>query len=182
MDVFRPKRSLGWVWALGLALFVAATLVLVPVMAYLEPEEEAVPLLVCVMFLVIDVPLFVLFAAIAVFFPAMRYEFGADQLVLSYGPILRYRIPYTDVRAIRQEDLRAQLWSSMRWPGLALYKVPYSKLGSVRMCSTRMNRGDEPRRWAAWQNRVSESANILRPDATQTKGAGNGQVQSGFPS
>jgi hypothetical protein len=29
----------------------------------------------------------------------------------------------------------------MRWPGLALYKVPYGKHGNIHMCSTRMNRG-----------------------------------------
>jgi hypothetical protein len=45
------------------------------------------------------------------------------------------------VRAVHREDLHVQLWSSLRWPGLALYKVPYSGLGPVRMCSTRVNRG-----------------------------------------
>lgn len=140
MDVFLPKRSFGWAWALVLALFVAASLVMMPVSAYLEPDEE-IPLAVWILVLAIDVPLLVLFGAIAAYFPKMRYEFGVDELVLSYGPILKYRIPYTDIRDVRQEDLSAQAWSSMRWPGLALYKVPYSKRGSIRMCSTRMNRG-----------------------------------------
>ena len=140
MEVFRPKRSLGWLWALGFAMVVAASLALVLALALFEPEEE-LPAFVWAIILVIDLPLLVFFAAIAAFFPAMRYEFDTAELVLSYGPILRYRVPYTDVRTVRREDLRVQLWSSMRWPGLALYKIPYKGLGTVRMCSTRVNHG-----------------------------------------
>ncbi len=140
MDVFKPKPSLGWLWSLGLALLVAASLGLVVVMSYLEPEEQ-VPLAIWLMLLVIEVPLVALFAVIAVYFPSMRYEFTPDELVISYGPILRYRIPYSDMTGVRREDLAAQAWSSMRWPGLALFKVPYSKLGTIKMCSTRMNTG-----------------------------------------
>ena len=140
MDVFLPKRSLGWVWALGLALFVVASLGLTVFSASIDPEEE-IPLVVMVMLLALQIPLVGLFVAVAAYFPTMRYEFGVDELVLSYGPLLKYRIPYVDVTGIRQEDLSAQAWSSMRWPGLALYKVPYAKRGQIRMCSTRMNRG-----------------------------------------
>jgi hypothetical protein len=71
----------------------------------------------------------------------MRYEFGPQELTLRFGPILRYRIPYTDVRGVSQRDLNVQMWSSVRWPGLALYKVPYAGMGAVRMCATRVNRG-----------------------------------------
>lgn len=140
MEVFLPKPSLGWVWALGLALFIAFSLLIIPVAAYLDPEEE-IPLLVMVMILVIDIPLFVMFAAIAAYFPAMRYEFTPGELVLRYGPLLRYRLPYDQIQDVHKQDLSAQAWSSMRWPGLALYKVPYSKMGQIRMCSTRMNKG-----------------------------------------
>ena len=119
MEVFRPKRSFGWVWAL------------VIVLAALEPEEK-LPSFAWAIIVAIYASLFVFFVAVAVFFPAMRYEFGPDDLVLSYGPILRYRIPYGEVRAVHREDLHVQLWSSLRWPGLALYKVPYSGLGPVR--------------------------------------------------
>ena len=139
MEVFRPKRSLGWLWSLGFALAIIASLLFIMVMVSLDPDSD-MNWLAWAIVLAIDLPLFVLFATVAAFFPAMRYEFGADKLTLSYGPILHYRIPYTDVKAVRREELHVQLWSSMRWPGLALYKVPYSEIGPVLMCSTSVER------------------------------------------
>jgi len=140
MDIFAPRRSRGWVWSLVLALFIVATLVVTVVAAATDPEEE-MPLFIWILVLAIDIPLFVLFAAITVCFPLMRYRFEQFDLVLTYGPLLTYRIPYADVLDIRQQDLSAQAWSSMRWPGLALWKVPYGKDGVIQMCSTRVNRG-----------------------------------------
>ena len=138
-DAFRPRRSFGWAWAVGLAAFVVGVVALVATAGEFEGEE--VPLFVWAIVLAVDLPLFVLFVAIAAFFPSMRYEFGVEDIVLSYGPILRYRIPYAEVTGVRKEDLHVQLWSSMRWPGLALYKVPYRGYGAVRMCSTAVNEG-----------------------------------------
>ena len=138
--IFRPKPSLGWLWAVGFAAFVLGALALAVHVSTADSSQE-IPLWAWVTLLVIDVPLFFLFAAVAVFFPSMRYELHADELVLRYGPILAYRIPYEEISGIEKRDLRVQLWSSMRWPGLALWSVPYSRLGTIRMVSTRVNRG-----------------------------------------
>ena len=77
------------------------------------------------------------FLALAALFPTMRYELDADALTLRYGPVLRYRIPYSEIQGMQRRDLSVPVWSSMRLPGLALFVVPYNDVGPVRMCATR---------------------------------------------
>jgi hypothetical protein len=66
----------------------------------------------------------------------MRYELGEDQLTLRYGPVLTYRIPLGKIRAIRRRNLSLTIWSTVRFPGIALFKVPYADVGNVKMCAT----------------------------------------------
>ena len=66
----------------------------------------------------------------------MRYELAGEALTLRYGPVLRYRIPLAHIQTIRRRNLTISLWSSMRLPGLALFRVPYADLGVVKMCAT----------------------------------------------
>lgn len=77
---------------------------------------------------------------LAFWFPAMRYELGSGELILRYGPVLTYRIPLSGIVRIRRRNLAISLWSSMRLPGLALFKVPYSDVGTIRMCATSASR------------------------------------------
>jgi hypothetical protein len=57
-------------------------------------------------------------------------------LTLLYGKAIKYRIPLETIRSIKRVDLGLSLWSSIRMPGVALFSVPYSDVGQVRMCST----------------------------------------------
>ena len=66
----------------------------------------------------------------------MRNELDDEALTLRYGPVLTYRIPLKEIHGMRRRNLSITLWSSMRFPGLALFTVPYSDVGSVKMCAT----------------------------------------------
>lgn len=129
---FRPIRSLGWIWLAGLAmvLFYSAFLLVLGPGARLFALAFAVPTAL--------IGLFALY--LAVLFPTMRYELTAEELRLRYGRMC-WRIPLAAVRDVRTEDLGWTIWSSWRFPGFALFNVPYAKLGNVRMCSTRSVRG-----------------------------------------
>jgi len=137
-DSFRPKPSLGWLWAL-----VLAAVMVVPLGAALitEPIPAEGRVIVYGTFgMVLVIALW--FLAAVVFFGRMRYDLGTDALVITYGPILRYRVRYTDITDVRVADLRFSPWSSFRFPGLALWKVSYGGgMGTVKMCSTRSQRG-----------------------------------------
>ncbi len=135
--VFKPKPSLGWVWWVALSLLVVASGA--APLASAEVRAETPPIIWIMM--VGIAALGVWFLVIAVFFPSMRYEMADRELVLRYGPLLAYRVPYASIAEVRRTDLVPSLWSSMRVPGLALWKVPYGGIGTVQMCSTRMQRG-----------------------------------------
>lgn len=66
----------------------------------------------------------------------MHYELAQDQLILRYGPVLTYRIPLGEIRTIRRRNLNMTIWSSIRFPGIALFTIPYGDVGNVRMCAT----------------------------------------------
>ena len=66
----------------------------------------------------------------------MRYELHQDGLTLRYGPVLTYRIPLEEIRTIRRRNLSLTIWSTVRFPGIALFKVPYADVGNVKMCAT----------------------------------------------
>ena len=76
------------------------------------------------------------FLILAAWFPTMRYELDEHALTLRYGPVLTYRIPLNEIQTIRKRNLSISLWSSMRFPGIALFTVPYTDVGKVKMCAT----------------------------------------------
>lgn len=137
VDSFRPKPSLGWVWVLAFTLLMTVPLPLA--FAHDPPAPDEVLAVWLSM-----IPLFGLviwFLAVVVLFPRMRYELGIDALRISYGPLLRYAVPYSSITGIEVQNLRFSPWSSFRFPGLALWKVAYTGSGKIRMCSTRSHRG-----------------------------------------
>lgn len=130
--VFRPRRSYGWLWLVGIGLVIiglAALMLLV-----VSPGEEGY-IAVLVTF-VLTAAMGLPFLVLAVWFPTMRYELSAETLTLRYGPVLTYRIPLDEIETIRRRNLSISLWSSVRFPGFALFTVPYSDVGNVKMCAT----------------------------------------------
>jgi hypothetical protein len=77
-----------------------------------------------------------MFLVITLFFPSMRYEIEENHLILTYGPLLRYTIDIGQIKSIRRRDLRISPLSSFRFPGLAIFGVPYLEIGTVKMCAT----------------------------------------------
>lgn len=71
-----------------------------------------------------------------IWFPTMRYELDQKQLTLHYGPVLTYRIPLREIRTIRSRNLSLTVWSTIRFPGIALFTVPYADVGNVKICAT----------------------------------------------
>jgi hypothetical protein len=71
----------------------------------------------------------------------MRYEMDGSRLTLLYGPLLRYRIDIEQIKSIRRRDIGFSLVSSFRFPGLALFNVPYPEIGTVKMCATAASNG-----------------------------------------
>jgi len=137
VDSFRAKPSLGWLWVLALTLFMTVPL---PFAFAVDPPKPDEVLIVWLSM----IPLYVIavwFVAVVVLFPRMRYDLGIDALSISYGPLLRYTVPYASITDIAVTDLRFSPWSSFRFPGLALWKVGYTGMGQIRMCSTRSHRG-----------------------------------------
>jgi len=137
VDSFRPKSSVGWLWVLALTLLMVVPLSIA--FAYDPPAPDEVLIVWLSM-----IPLFGLaiwFLAVVVYFPRMRYDLGVDALVIAYGPLLRYSVSYAHITDIAVTNMRFSPWSSFRFPGLALWKVQYTGMGQVRMCSTRSHKG-----------------------------------------
>jgi hypothetical protein len=55
--------------------------------------------------------------------------------------LLRYTIDIDQIKSIRRRDLGISPVSSFRFPGLAIFSVPYPEIGSVRMCATAASTG-----------------------------------------
>jgi hypothetical protein len=55
--------------------------------------------------------------------------------------LLRYTIDVREIKSIRRRDLGYSMVSSFRFPGLALFSVPYPELGRVKMCATAASNG-----------------------------------------
>jgi hypothetical protein len=131
--VFRPAPSLGFLWMALLGLIPA-----LPVFA-LALSYSRIPWFAVVVglpALLIAGPLLFL----AALYPTMRYEFDDAALILRYGPVLRYRIPYAAIESVERRDLDPSARSSLRVPGLAIFSVAYVDVGVVRMCATRVAR------------------------------------------
>src|SRR5207302_8486386 len=128
--VFRPSPSHGCLW-----LIAVAWAVLAPTLAIVLPGARG-PSLITLIAIAPSILIGLPFLALAALFPTMRYELDADALTLQYGPVLRYRIPYSEIQGMQRRDLSVPVWSSMRLPGLALFVVRYNDVGPVRMCGS----------------------------------------------
>ena len=135
MLVFKPRRSNGWLWLVVIALFTIG-IGIVSALPLLTGATDKILIGVLasssLLLLVIGAP----FLALAAWFPTMRYELDAHTLTLRYGPVLTYRIPLDEIQTIRKRNLSISLLSSMRLPGIALFTVPYTDVGNVKMCAT----------------------------------------------
>ncbi len=129
VKTFRPRPSVG---RLSLVIMAAIILALgvAPALALGPSSGNAM------ITLIIVVPVALAFLALAFWFPTMRYELHHDQITLRYGPVLTYRIPLSEIRTIRRRNLSLTIWSTVRFPGIALFTVPYGDMGNVKMCAT----------------------------------------------
>lgn len=133
--VFHPKPSWGWIWPLVVAAVAVAPLFA----AWFDPAaHEDLTALWIILAIIVPLAIYMLMTVFA--FPTMRYELTANSLDLVYWP-LRYRVPYEHIKRVAREDLVPSLWSSMRFPGLAVGKVPYMGRRPITMCSTRAAKG-----------------------------------------
>ena len=128
---FEPRPSRGWLW-----LLLVGALVVLPILFLQLRAGEEIPLWAALLnwgiALLVGLPMFML----AAWFPTLRYTLDDEALHLRYGPVLDYRIPVEEIQSIRRRDLHISLWSSLRLPGVALFKVPYADVGVVKMCAT----------------------------------------------
>jgi len=129
IKTFRPRPSFGWFWLVLMAAIIIAISIVPALAVGLSSSSAVVTLIVCI-------PVAISFLVLAFCFPTMRYELGRDQLKLLYGPVLTYRIPLGEIRSIRRRSLSMTIWSTIRFPGIALFKVPYADVGNVKMCAT----------------------------------------------
>ena len=129
MKIFRPRSSYGWAWLIFMAGIISVVSI-APVMAMgLSSSSTVLTLIICI-------PVALAFLVLAFWFPTMRYELAQGQLTLLYGPVLKYRIALSEIRSIRRRNLSLTIWSTIRFPGIALFRVPYSDVGNVKMCAT----------------------------------------------
>jgi uncharacterized membrane protein YdbT with pleckstrin-like domain len=126
---FQPRPSHGWVWLILMALVIIAVSI-APAMALGMSSRNAI------LTLIICIPIAITFLILAFWFPTMRYELDQEQLTLRYGPIFSYRIPLSEIRTIRRRNLSMTIWSTVRFPGIALFTVPSADVGNVKMCAT----------------------------------------------
>lgn len=131
--IYKPRPSTGWAWigVLGLVLLGIGLGVAIR-------WGVTGPFMVTIL---LTVPIGIGFLVIAGFFPSMRYEIAGTRLVLTYGPLLRYVIELDQVRSIKRRDMGIGVVSSIRFPGLALFSVPYPEVGTVKMCATAATTG-----------------------------------------
>jgi hypothetical protein len=130
---FKPRQSTGWMWVGAIGLTSLAIIVgLVVSLGFSGPFLFAILLTG-----IIGTG----FLFIAACFPTMRYEIGESNLLITYGPLLRYNVNLAEVKSIRRRDLGFSPVSSFRFPGLALFGVPYPEIGMVNMCATASSNG-----------------------------------------
>ena len=131
--IFKPRPSTGWLWVgtLGVMLLAIG-------LSMLITYGFSGPFIVTIL---LTVPIGLVFLLLAVFFPTMRYEIEGTRLTLIYGPLLRYTIDIPQIKSIRRRDLKISPLSSFRFPGLAIFGVPYLEIGTVKMCATAASSG-----------------------------------------
>lgn len=130
--VFRPRKSAGWLWLAGIGLLIIGLSALMLLVVPPGEEGYVAVLITSILTAALGLP----FLVLAAWYPTMRYELGDDVLTLRYGPVLTYRIPLDQIETIRRRNLSLSLWSSLRFPGIALFGVAYSDVGTVKMCAT----------------------------------------------
>jgi hypothetical protein len=126
---FQPRPSYGWAWLILMALVIIAVSIAPAIAMGVSSRNAILTLIICI-------PIAIAFLALAFWFPTMRYELEQDQLTLRYGPVIMYRIPLGEIRSIRRRNLSMTIWSTVRFPGIALFTVPYADVGNVKMCAT----------------------------------------------
>ena len=131
--VFKPRKSTGWMWVGALAL-----VLLTSGLSILLTYGFSGPYILTIL---LTIPIGLMFLVITLFFPSMRYELEGSQLILIYGPLLRYTIDIGQIKSIRRRDLKISPLSSFRFPGLAIFGVPYPEIGTVKMCATAASTG-----------------------------------------
>ena len=129
MKCFRPRPSYGWFWLVLMATIIISVSIVPALAVGLASSNAVLTLIVCI-------PIAFAFLILAFWFPTMRYELDQDHLILRYGPVITYRIPLSEIRRIRRRNLGLTIWSTIRFPGIALFTVPYADVGNVRMCAT----------------------------------------------
>jgi len=129
VKTFRPRPSRGWFSLVIMAVILLAVGAAPALALGLASSSAALTL-------IIVVPVALAFLILAFWFPTMRYELDQGQITLRYGPVLTYRIPLSEIRTIRRRNLSLTIWSTLRFPGIALFKVPYADVGDVKMCAT----------------------------------------------
>jgi hypothetical protein len=125
---FKPRPSIGWIWVSLIGLVLLATGLGLMIIYGLSS-----PFLITIL---LTVPIGIVFLVLAIFFPTMRYEIEGSRLTLRYGPLLRYTIELGQIKSIRSRDLEVSFVSSFRFPGLAIFAVPYPEVGTIKMCAT----------------------------------------------
>lgn len=130
--VFKARLSNGWVWvgAIGLLMLLIAAF-LINMVGSVGSTSILTYLPAGIIGLI-----GVAFLLLTAWFPAMRYEIHANRLSIRYGPVQLYQVDLKQVQKIRQCDLEYSPVSSLRFPGMALYKVHYPNVGVVNMCAT----------------------------------------------
>jgi hypothetical protein len=129
MTTFRPRPSFGWCWLVLMAAVIIAVAIAPVVALGISSQSALLTLVICI-------PVALAFLILACWFPTMRYELDANQITLRYGPVLTYRIPLDSIQTIRRRNLSLTIWSTIRFPGIALFQVPYADVGNVKMCAT----------------------------------------------
>ena len=131
--IFKPRSSTGWIWVGLIALVLLAT-----GLTLLITSGFSGPFLIMIL---LTIPIGIGFLLLAVFFPTMRYEIDDSSVRLIYGPLLRYTIDLQQIKKIHNCDLGFSPVSSFRFPGLAIFTVPYPEVGNVKMCATASSTG-----------------------------------------
>lgn len=131
VKTYKPRPTKGWIWLVFLATICLGVMVVPTVQA-----GKTLPAPIFWLVIGLGSVLFVSGYALALWFPSMRYELRGNILRLRYGPVLDYQIPLSEIKSVKRCDLGLTIWSSIRFPGIALFRVPTGNMGEVRMCST----------------------------------------------
>ncbi len=129
VKIFQPRPSSGWFWLVLMATIIIAVAIAPALATGVSSRVSLLTLIICI-------PVTLGFMTLAIWFPTMRYELYPGLITLRYGPVLTYHIPLQQIQTIRRRNLSMTIWSSIRFPGIALFGVPYADVGSVKMCAT----------------------------------------------